>query len=87
MLMGTPGARFFAPLISGLTVTPEQCAQIMWWRMWDPESKWKTGGHQLDNHGAALGPNQYVTPEVRKAVWDHAVGITSGTAAGTSAAA
>ena len=86
MVTNTPGSRFFVPLIRPLTVTPEECAQVMWWRMLDPDSKWKTGAHQLSNHGEPYEPNKFVTPEVRKAIWDHATAVTSGTAAGTSAA-
>lgn len=72
------GARFILPLFSAFTVTPEQCAQVMWWRMWSQESQWKTGAHQLSRHGEELTHNTFVTPEVKKAVWEHAVQMTSG---------
>ena len=46
--------------------------------MWSPEEKWKTGAHQLDHHGEELKRNPHVTPEVKKAVWDHAIEMTGG---------
>jgi len=46
--------------------------------MWSPEDKWKSGAHQLSHHGEELQRNPYVTPEVKKAVWDHAIEMTSG---------
>lgn len=71
-----PGAQFFAPLLRPLTVTPAQCAEIMWWRLWSSEEHWKTGSHEIDNKGSELTPNRNVTEEARKAIWDHAVSIT-----------
>ncbi|PVG01536.1 hypothetical protein CPB86DRAFT_794903 [Serendipita vermifera] len=71
-----PGAQFFAPLLKPLTVTPAQCAEIMWWRLWSSEEHWKTGSHEIDNKGSELTPNRNVTEEVRKAIWDHAISIT-----------
>ncbi|PVG01539.1 NAD(P)-binding protein [Serendipita vermifera] len=56
--------------------TPEQCAQIMWWRLWSSDAQWKKGAHETNQQGAEIGPNQYVTPEGKKAIWNHAVEIT-----------
>ncbi|CAG8565790.1 1903_t:CDS:2, partial [Acaulospora colombiana] len=71
-----PGARFFAPLLKPWTVTPAQCAEIMWWRLWSSEAQWKTGAHEIDNKGTGLTPNQHVTEESKKAIWDHAISTT-----------
>lgn len=71
------GAMFFVPLLRPFSVTPKNCAQIMWWRMWSPEKEWKMGAHQIGHHGNELQHNPFVTPEVQKAVWDHAVYMTS----------
>ena len=70
------GSMFLVPLIRPFSVTPEQCAQVMWWRLWNPQGEWKTGAHQLSHHGEELEHNRFVTPEVRKAVWEHAVHMT-----------
>ncbi|KIM20951.1 hypothetical protein M408DRAFT_29933 [Serendipita vermifera MAFF 305830] len=78
LLKNITGARFFVPLIRPLLVTPEECAQIMWWRMWAPESEWKAGAHQINNCGEEVPHNRFVTPEVKAAVCEHAVQVTSG---------
>ncbi|KIM28298.1 hypothetical protein M408DRAFT_41713, partial [Serendipita vermifera MAFF 305830] len=70
------GARFILPLFSPITITADQCAQVMWWRMWSQESQWKTGAHQLSHHGEELPHSKFVTPEVKKAVWEHAIKMT-----------
>ena len=79
MLTNMTGSSLFIPLLRSFMITAEQCAQIMWWRMWSPDSQWKTGAHRLDNYGEELGPSSFVTPEVKKAVWEHAIEMTGGT--------
>jgi hypothetical protein len=51
--------------------------QVMWWRVWSSDSKWKTGAHEIDNRGNSLAPNKFVTLEGKKAIWEHAVKLTS----------
>jgi len=59
----------------------------MWWRMWRSDPQWKSGAHQLSHHGEELKHKpEHVTPEVRKAVWDHAIEITGGTRGSSSQA-
>lgn len=76
MLTNLAVVRFLVPLMRPLLVTPEQCAQIMWWRVWSPEDEWKVGAHQINHHGEEIPHNKSVTPEVRTAVWEHAVLVT-----------
>ncbi|KIM20953.1 hypothetical protein M408DRAFT_81264 [Serendipita vermifera MAFF 305830] len=76
MVTNFTGSRFLVPLVRPLLVTPEHCAQIMWWRLWSPEEQWKTGAHQVNNHGEEVPHNRFVTPEVRTAVWEHAIQMT-----------
>ncbi|KAG8849788.1 hypothetical protein FRB91_009602 [Serendipita sp. 411] len=64
------------PLIRFATSTPAQCAQILWWRMWTSEKPWLTGAHQTNQRGEEITHNPFVTEEVRKAVWDHALKMT-----------
>jgi len=78
LVTGYPGSRFYLPLLRPFLISAEGCAQVMWWRMLSPDSKWRTGAHQLDHHGEELEQNKYVTSEVQKAVWDHAIAMTSG---------
>jgi hypothetical protein len=51
--------------------------QVMWWRVWSSDPKWKTGVHEIDNRGNPLAPNKFVTLEGKQAIWEHAVKMTS----------
>lgn len=51
--------------------------QVMWWRVWGNDPNWKTGAHEIDHHGNSIGSNKFVTPEAKKAIWEHALKITS----------
>lgn len=65
------------PLFKWATESPAECAEVMWWRVWGNDPAWKTGAHQINHRGEAVTPNKFVTPEGKKAIWDHAVKITS----------
>ncbi|PVG01540.1 NAD(P)-binding protein [Serendipita vermifera] len=73
---GYPGASLILPLLGFMSMSPEQCAQVMWWRLWSSDGQWKKGAHQVNQQGAEIKLNPHVTPEVRKAIWNHAVEIT-----------
>lgn len=78
MITGFTGARFILPFLGPFSVTPQQCAQVLWWRMWSQESQCKSGAHQISRYGEELSHNRHVTPEVKKAVWEHAIKMTGG---------
>ncbi|PVG01541.1 NAD(P)-binding protein [Serendipita vermifera] len=69
MSKNLPGASLLLPLLGFMTSSPEQCAQIMWWRLWSSESQWKTGAHQINQQGTELAPNPHV-------IWNHAIEVT-----------
>ncbi|KIM20954.1 hypothetical protein M408DRAFT_81264 [Serendipita vermifera MAFF 305830] len=73
-----PGSSLLVPILRPLMISAEDCSQIMWRRMWSPEGIWKSGAHQLDHHGEEVEHNRFVTPEVKKAVWEHAIQMTGG---------
>jgi hypothetical protein len=51
--------------------------QILWSRIWTTDANKKTGSFQVNNFGQDLTQrNQYVTPELKTAIWNHAVEIT-----------
>ncbi|KAG8771375.1 hypothetical protein FRC15_003486 [Serendipita sp. 397] len=71
-----PGVKLILPLFRFALMTPAECAQIMWWRMWTSASPWSTGAHQINHRGEEITHNPHVTEEVRKAVWEHALKTT-----------
>ncbi|KAG8849786.1 hypothetical protein FRB91_009600 [Serendipita sp. 411] len=76
MATSIPGAKIVAPLLRFMLMEPDECAQIMWWRMWASTSPWSTGAHQINQRGDEVTHNPHVTEEVRKAVWEHALKMT-----------
>ncbi|KAG8832720.1 hypothetical protein FRC20_007849 [Serendipita sp. 405] len=76
MATSIPGAKIVAPLLRFMLMEPDECAQIMWWRMWASASPWSTGAHQINQRGDEVTHNPHVTEEVRKAVWEHALKMT-----------
>lgn len=49
----------------------------MWSRLWNTEGKWKTGAHQVNNHGLDVSPkNPHATPELQAIIWKHAMEMT-----------
>ncbi|KIM20959.1 hypothetical protein M408DRAFT_333742 [Serendipita vermifera MAFF 305830] len=69
MITGFTGSLFILPFLGPFSVTPQQCAQVLWWRMWT---------HQISRYGEEFPHNRHVTPEVKKAVWEHAIKMTGG---------
>ncbi|PVG01537.1 NAD(P)-binding protein [Serendipita vermifera] len=75
MLINSPTSKYFVPLMSPFIFSPPEAAEMMWWRLWDPEARWRTGAHQVDHLGEEL-TNPNVTPQVKEAVWKHAMEMT-----------
>ncbi|KAG8802402.1 hypothetical protein FRC17_006419 [Serendipita sp. 399] len=71
-----PGASVINSIFRFANLTPAECAQMLWWRMWTPEEPWRTGAHQINQRGDEIEHNPHVTKEVRNAVWEHALEMT-----------
>ncbi|KAG9032745.1 hypothetical protein FS842_004051 [Serendipita sp. 407] len=59
-----PGVKYITPLFRFALMNPDECAQIMWWRMWTSASPWSTGAHQINHRGEEITHNPHVTEEV-----------------------
>ncbi|KAG8795195.1 hypothetical protein FRC17_008174 [Serendipita sp. 399] len=70
-----PGAKLVLPLFRFATLTPAECAQMMWWRIWTSDAPWSLGAHQINHRGVELR-NPYLNEDVKQAVWEHAVKVT-----------
>ncbi|KAG9028124.1 hypothetical protein FS842_004809 [Serendipita sp. 407] len=70
------GSRFIVPLFRFTLMTPAECAQMMWWRLWTSDAHWSTGAHQINHRGEEIPHNPHVTDELRESLWQHAVKMT-----------
>ncbi|KAG8810299.1 hypothetical protein FRC19_004633 [Serendipita sp. 401] len=70
------GSRFVVPLFRFTLMTPAECAQMMWWRLWTSDAHWSTGAHQINHRGEEIPHNPHVTDELRESLWQHAVKMT-----------
>ncbi|KAG8807341.1 hypothetical protein FRC17_004508 [Serendipita sp. 399] len=76
MATSIPGSKLLLPLFRFAIMTPAECAQIMWWRIWTSDPAWSTGAHQIGLRGLEVPHNPHVSEEVRKAIWEHALKMT-----------
>ncbi len=68
--------RILIPLFRFITVTPAECAEFMWDKMWTSDKKYQSGAHELDRHAEPHEKSHFVDDEVREKVWEHAVSMT-----------